>query len=67
MSKNGKKFVPDPAIFSPVSKISILLYAVAKLMQKFSRFNGKTARYYVLKIKFAVISHHRYKLHRDIE
>jgi hypothetical protein len=39
MSTNKIKFVPDSAIFSPVSKISILLYVVAKRMQKFSRFN----------------------------
>ncbi len=35
---------------------------MSKLMQKNSRFNGKTGRYYDLKIKFEDISHHRYKL-----
>ena len=62
-----KKFPPDSAIFSPESKISILLYVVSKLMQKISGFNGKTGRYYDMKIKFVDISHHRYKLRRDIE
>jgi hypothetical protein len=59
------KIPPDPAIFSPESKISILLYVVPKLMQINSRFNGKTGRYYDLKIKFVDILHHRYKLRRD--
>jgi hypothetical protein len=36
-------------------------------LQKNSIFHGKTARYDVLKIKFVDISHHRYKLRRDIE
>jgi hypothetical protein len=36
-------------------------------MQQISGFNGKTGRYYDLKIKFVDISHHRYKLRRDIE
>ncbi len=57
MSTN--QFPPDPAIFSPESKISILLYIVPKLMQKISRFIGKTGRYYDLKIKFVDISDHR--------
>ncbi len=62
-----KYFSPDPTIFSQKSKILILLYVVSKLKQKNSRFRGKTARYYVLKFKFVDISHHRYKLRRDIE
>jgi hypothetical protein len=62
-----KKIPLDPAIFSSESKISILLYVVSKFMQKISRFYGKTGRYYDLKIKFVDISHHRYKLRRDIE
>ncbi len=53
-------------IFSPGSKISILLYVVAKLMQKFSRYNGKKAKYYVIEIKLIDISHRRHKLRRDI-
>jgi hypothetical protein len=48
MSTNDKILAPDPAIL-PGSKVSILLYVVAKPTQKFSRFNSKTARYYVLK------------------
>jgi hypothetical protein len=36
-------------------------------MQKISIFHGKTARYDVLKIKFEGISHHGYKLRRDID
>ncbi len=66
MSTNLNKFPPDPAFFKPRSKILILLYVVSKLMQKISGFHSKTARYYVLKIKFVDISHNRYKLRRDI-
>jgi hypothetical protein len=66
MSTNKKIFATDTAIL-PGSKISVLLYVVSKLLQKFSRFNGKTARYYVLKITSADISHYRYKLREDIE
>jgi hypothetical protein len=62
-----KYFPPDPAFFSSRSKILILLYVVSKLMQEISRFHGKTARFDVLKIKYVDISHHRYKLRRDIE
>jgi hypothetical protein len=62
-----KKFPPDPAIFSPKNKILILLYIVNRVMQNISIFHGKTARYDVLKINFVDISHHRYKLRRDIE
>jgi hypothetical protein len=53
-------------LFSSRSKILILLYVVLKLMQKMSKFHGKTAGYDVLKIKFVDISHHRYKLGRYI-
>jgi hypothetical protein len=62
-----KYFSPDRAVFSPKNKILILFYAVSRFMQKNSRFRGKIARYNVLKIKFVDISHHRYKLRRDIE
>jgi hypothetical protein len=67
MSTNQKYFPPDPAIFSPKNKIFILLYIVNRFVQNISIFHGKTARYVVLKIKFVDISHHRYKLRRDIE
>ncbi len=36
-------------------------------MQKISIFHGKTGRNDVLEIKFVDISHHRYKIRRDIE
>jgi hypothetical protein len=49
---------PRSCFFTPGSKISILLYVVDKIMQKVTRFNGKTARYYVLKMKFVDKSHH---------
>ncbi len=62
-----KYFPPVTAIFSPKNKILILLYIVDRCMQKISIFHGKTGRYDVLKIKFVDISHHRYKLRRDIE
>ncbi len=62
-----KYFSPDRAVFSPKNKILILFYAVSRFMQKMSSFRGKIARYDVLKIKFVDISHHRYKLRRDIE
>jgi hypothetical protein len=65
--KIQKYFPPKPAIFSPKNKILFLLYIVYRFMQKISIFHGKTARYDVLKIKFVDISHHRYKLRRDIE
>ncbi len=62
-----KYFPPDPAIFSQKNEILILLYILYRFMQKNSTFHGKTERYDVLKIKFVDISHHRYKLRRDIE
>jgi hypothetical protein len=62
-----KYFPPDPALFPPNNKIFILIYIVYRFMQNISIFYGKTARYDVLKIKFVDISHHRYKLRRDIE
>jgi hypothetical protein len=52
MYTNPKKIPPYPAIFSLGNKILILLDVVSKLVQKISRFHGKTARYCVLKIKF---------------
>ncbi len=42
-----QKVAMDPAIFSPRSKILVLLYIVSKLMEKNSRFHGKIARYYI--------------------
>ncbi len=62
-----KYFPPVTAIFSPKNKILILLYIVYRCMQKIAIFHGKTGRYDVLKIKFVDISHHRYKLRRNIE
>jgi hypothetical protein len=62
-----KYFPPDPVFFSPKNNILILLYIVYRFMQNISLFHGKTARYDVLKLKFVDISHHRYKLRRDIE
>ncbi len=62
-----KYFPPDPKIFSQKNNILILLFIVYRFMEKISIFHGKTARYDVLKIKFVDISHHRYKLRRDIE
>jgi hypothetical protein len=41
------KFLQDPAIFSLGNKILVLLYVVSEVVQKISRFHGKTARYYV--------------------
>jgi hypothetical protein len=67
MSINPKIFIPDCAVFSSKNKILILSYIVSRFMRKISRFHGKIARYDVLKIKFVDISHHRYKLRRDIE
>jgi hypothetical protein len=66
ISTNPEKYPPGPAIFSPRSKIIILFYVVSKLKHKMSRFHRKTASFYVLKIKFVDISHHRSKPRRDI-
>jgi hypothetical protein len=66
--KIKNKILQDPAIFSTETKILNLLYVVfIFLCKKKSRFHGKTARYYVLKIKLVDILHHRYKLQRDNE
>ncbi len=62
-----KYFPPDSAVFSPKNKLLILSYVVSRFMRNISRFHGKIARYDVVKIKFVDISHHRYKLRRDIE
>jgi hypothetical protein len=68
MSTNPKIFSSRSCyFFTQKNKILILLYIVYKFMKNISIFRGKTARYDVLKIKFEDISHHRYKLHRDIE
>jgi hypothetical protein len=61
-------FPLDPAIFSPRSKTLILLYVVSKHKQK--KFNiswQNSKRLCLKKYKFVDISHHRYKLRRDIE
>jgi hypothetical protein len=39
--KSKKKNPPDPAIVSPESKMSILLYAVSKLIQKIQDLMAK--------------------------
>jgi hypothetical protein len=62
-----KYFPLDPAIFSQKNKILNLLYIVYRFMQKISIFHGKTARFNGIEIKFVDLSHHRYKLRRDIE
>jgi hypothetical protein len=64
-----KYFSPDPAIFSQRSNILLLLYVVSKLKQIKFKISGQNSKiqYYVFKIKFVDISHHRCKLRRDIE
>jgi hypothetical protein len=58
-----KKFLQILLFFHQKVKYKFYFMLCPNLCKKIPRFNGKTGRYYDMKIKFVDISHNRYKLH----
>ncbi len=58
ISTNKKNWLQILQFFALGSKISILPPCCVQTHAKVSRFNSRTARYYVIKIKFVDISYH---------
>jgi hypothetical protein len=62
------RFLQNVSIFhGKTARYDVSIFHGKTARYDVSIFHGKTARYDVLQIKFVDISHHRYKLRRDIK